>query len=137
MKRQTYRKIQYLLTTNIPFFDVKYLKADINDLLENKNLILNSSHREIVNLIIEHNINIELFHEYWKSLYYGRLNYNRNIANQISPIAYRDNKNIKVGSGNRNKNTIRFPRKVRKTAWKRFYKLFPNEKQQNENIKTH
>lgn len=37
----------------------------------------------------------------------------------------KDNKGIKVGSGGRNKNMIRYPKKCRKTAWKRFYKLFP------------
>ena len=37
----------------------------------------------------------------------------------------KDNKDYKVGSGGFNKNTIRFPKKVRKTAWKRFFKLFP------------
>ena len=31
--------------------------------------------------------------------------------------------------GNSNRNKIRFPRKCRKTAWKRFYKLFPHLKE--------
>ena len=39
----------------------------------------------------------------------------------------KDNKTyINRGSGFSNRNPIRFPRKVRKTAWKRFYKLFPS-----------
>jgi hypothetical protein len=36
----------------------------------------------------------------------------------------RDNKDVKVGSGWDNINKIRYPKKCRKTAWKRFYKLF-------------
>lgn len=38
----------------------------------------------------------------------------------------RDNKDVRVGSGSGgNINSIRFPRVARKTAWKRFWKLFP------------
>ena len=37
----------------------------------------------------------------------------------------RDNKDIKVGSGNSWRNTIRVPKKIRKNAWKKFNKLFP------------
>ena len=33
---------------------------------------------------------------------------------------------------NSNKNKIRYPRKVRKTAWKRFYKLFPHLKERQQ-----
>lgn len=40
----------------------------------------------------------------------------------------RDNKDVKVGSGYPQGNTIRYPKKGRKTAWKRFYKLFPHLK---------
>jgi hypothetical protein len=40
----------------------------------------------------------------------------------------RDNKDVLVGSSGDNCNKIRYPKKVRKTAWKRFYKLFPHLK---------
>lgn len=33
---------------------------------------------------------------------------------------------INYGTGNSNRNKIRFPKKCRKTAWKRFNRLFPN-----------
>lgn len=48
------------------------------------------------------------------------------------PIRVRkDNKDsINYGSGRSNKNTIRFPKKVRESAWKRFYKLFPKLKKE-------
>ncbi len=36
-----------------------------------------------------------------------------------------DNKDTTVGGGGSNRNKIRYPKKCRKTAWKRFYKLFP------------
>lgn len=41
-------------------------------------------------------------------------------------VQRRDNKDRRVGSRGSNRNKIRYPRKVRKTAWKRFYKLFPH-----------
>lgn len=40
----------------------------------------------------------------------------------------RDNKGVIVGSGGHNINMVRYPKKVRKTAWKRFYRLFPHLK---------
>ncbi len=45
-----------------------------------------------------------------------------------TPIRVRqDNKNsINYGSGSPGHSTIRYPKKNRKTAWKRFYKLFPH-----------
>jgi hypothetical protein len=46
-----------------------------------------------------------------------------------------DNKTYITGSGWGNARRIRFPKLVRKTAWKRFYKLFPdlNPKNMNDN----
>jgi hypothetical protein len=41
----------------------------------------------------------------------------------------RDNKDVMVGSSGDNINKIRYPKKCRKTAWKRFYKLFPHLKE--------
>lgn len=39
-----------------------------------------------------------------------------------------DNKDYYNGNGGSNSNKIRYPKKCRKTAWKRFNKLFPNAK---------
>jgi hypothetical protein len=39
----------------------------------------------------------------------------------------KDNKDyINRGNGCSNRNKVRYPKKVRKTAWKRFYRLFPS-----------
>ncbi len=38
----------------------------------------------------------------------------------------KDNKDFYNGGGGSNKNKVRYPKKCRKTAWKRFAKLFPN-----------
>jgi hypothetical protein len=46
----------------------------------------------------------------------------------------RDNKDqIVYKGGHSNPNKIRYPRKARKTAWKRFYKLFPHLKPSTNN----
>lgn len=45
----------------------------------------------------------------------------------------KDNKDyINYGSGGGSWPTIRYPKKCRKTAWKRFYKLFPHLKPKDE-----
>ena len=38
----------------------------------------------------------------------------------------KDNKDFYNGGGGSNKNKVRYPKKCRKTAWKRFAKLFPH-----------
>jgi hypothetical protein len=62
---------------------------------------------------------------YYKSVQHG-LHIN---TKKMTKPARQDNKTfINRGSGGTNANKIRFPKKVRKTAWKRFYKLFPHLK---------
>ena len=46
--------------------------------------------------------------------------------NKMPKNPRQDNKTyINYGSSGHNRDKIRLPRKVRKTAWKRFFKLFP------------
>ena len=62
----------------------------------------------------------------------------RKISSEYSkkPTRVRkDNKDfINFGSANSNGNKIRYPKKCRKTAWKRFYRLFPNLKPEEKTI---
>lgn len=49
--------------------------------------------------------------------------------NTMAKPKRQDNKTyINRGSGGSNANSIRYPKKCRKTAWKRFYRLFPRLK---------
>jgi len=65
---------------------------------------------------------------YWHSCYENR-KARREVYLQKPIIVRKDNKDvINYGSGGCNRSKIRYPKKVRKTAWKRFYKLFPNLK---------
>lgn len=54
--------------------------------------------------------------------------------NVIAKPPRQDNKTyINRGGGHDNYNTIRYPSKKRKTAWKRFWKLFPHLKENKDN----
>ncbi len=63
-----------------------------------------------------------------------------NEYGEVLKLERKDNKNyLNKGNGCSNANKVRYPKKVRKTAWKRFYKLFPSldserEKKLNEEL---
>lgn len=63
----------------------------------------------------------------WIIIRLNHFNRNLNLKAMKRPPK-QDNKDVLVGSGHGNMNKIRYPKKCRKTAWKRFYKLFPNLK---------
>ena len=53
----------------------------------------------------------------------------------VAKLPRQDNKSyINYGSGSGSYPTIRYPSKKRKTAWKRFYKLFPHLDPKNKKI---
>lgn len=61
--------------------------------------------------------------EWWKA---RRAQLYKHHSYHQKPIQQRrDNKDVRVGSGGSNRSSVRFPREARKTAWKRFWKLFP------------
>ncbi len=65
---------------------------------------------------------------HWR--YYKSLQYELHMeTKRMTKPERKDNKtSINYGSRNSNCNKIRYPSKKRKTAWKRFYKLFPHLK---------
>ena len=69
-------------------------------------------------------------HEIWWTYYRGNKLDLKERYNKMPKRPRQDNKDFlnkqEMYSGNRSK--IRYPRKARKTAWKRFYKLFPHLK---------
>lgn len=62
---------------------------------------------------------------YWSKVYKDFQSY-REHQFTMKPNERKDNNGYYSGSGNRHGKTIRLPKKKRKTAWKRFYKLFPS-----------
>ena len=82
-------------------------------------------HNTICKLFIELNYTVAEATIFWSKTYSTHIK--ETIQYNERPIAERkDNKYVMVGSGGSNKNTIRYPSKKRKTAWKRFYKMFPH-----------
>ncbi len=72
-------------------------------------------------------LSLEELHSMGREIRSERLSVKRKMTQKFR-ISGRDNKNITVGSKGSNSNKIRYPKKCRKTAWKRFYKLFPHLK---------
>ena len=67
---------------------------------------------------------------HWKFYKADQVHRHHQMNRMVKPER-QDNKTfINRGSGGTNANKIRFPRKARKTAWKRFYRLFPHLKPQ-------
>ena len=67
---------------------------------------------------------------HWKHYRADQIHQHHSMGAMAKP-ARQDNKTfINRGSGGCNANKIRLPRKARKTAWKRFYRLFPHLKPQ-------
>lgn len=74
----------------------------------------------------------ELYYLHWSHNYADQKSLNRNYDDMVKPLR-KDNKDyINYGSGGGNRSSIRYPKKCRKTAWKRFYKLFPKLKPKEE-----
>lgn len=92
-----------------------------------QNKINLANYLEIKRLIEVFNISIEELHLMGQEIRSEKLAVRRKMKSK--PIqSRRDNKDVRVGSGGSNRSKVRFPKKVRKTAWKRFYKLFPHLK---------
>lgn len=82
---------------------------------------------ELYSLLEKHEIKKEDYERKWIDINIER--WKTREEYRKNPIKVRqDNKDVQVGSGGSNCNKIRYPKKCRKTAWKRFYKLFPHLK---------
>lgn len=81
-------------------------------------------------------INLHDLLPFWANIYNDRKAQKKQV-NAKPIIERKDNgtfKNKGSGYGNSNRNKIRYPKKCRKTAWKRFYRLFPHLDKTNEKI---
>jgi hypothetical protein len=67
----------------------------------------------------------EMYCKHWYSHFKKQQKIHEHYNDMVKPLR-KDNKTyINKGNGDSHPGKIRFPRKARKTAWKRFYKLFP------------
>lgn len=107
------------------FFNPEYLKTFKDGKLHGR---LDFNCHELYDLFKLSGMTHNEFREMVEGISLSKIKYKNSLNGK--PVAEsRDNKTVRVGNGrNKNQNTIRFPKKCRKTAWKRFYKLFPDLK---------
>jgi hypothetical protein len=90
--------------------------------------------KEIIALYLKAGVSEEDYNKHWEYNRIDQVRFHFITPNNTRP-ARQDNKDfINTGSAGSNANVIRFPKKARKTAWKRFYRLFPSLKPQEEPV---
>ena len=121
MKRETIRRLNYLCDKN---------HKPHPEFFKNPFPIQNQEVHEAMRIFSENGFSPSEAEDYWQEIRSKK--WFRSITYSQKPIPVRkDNKDFINYSRSRssycsNGNKIRYPRKVRKTAWKRFYKLFPH-----------
>ena len=89
--------------------------------------------KAIIALYKQAGIEMKDAYRHWGNNHYEQMKRHHSM-NTMPKNPRQDNKSyINYGSGGGNGLSIRRPKKVRKTAWKRFYKLFPRLKPTEEN----
>ncbi len=108
-------------------FDLGILYANAIEYVDNKHPHFKNT-IDIINIFKKYDIsNIEA-HKFW-FLTQRERKQQQAIYQQKPTRVRQDNKTeINYGSGRGGGSSIRYPKKCRKTAWKRFYKLFPKLK---------
>ncbi len=147
MKRQEERRLRYLMSVIYPpkLFDGKYnpmLRKHVEQYKAEKQFRpIEQMERaaELFALIDKSGMSEEEMFRRWtaeyakhKIVWPGMFRWSSGY-NHMPKQPRQDNKTyINYGSGGSNRSKIRFPRKVRKTAWKRFYRLFPKLDPKNQ-----
>ena len=132
-----YKKLLNLVrSTNVwSMLGIKQMEAII-DVAPHRRVALNRA-KEIVALYRLADIDMKDsdWNTHWEVVRHDQKEINSEYKSMARPPR-QDNKtylNKQETWGAFNKNKIRFPRKKRKTAWKRFYKLFPHLKPEENN----
>lgn len=133
MQRTKIRRLNYLCSINYNPYTFMFGKLDIDEEINKYQNIKGGQikkYLELLALFKELKYSNDEAREYWISIYFKK----KKLSDEYKkrPIFVRkDNKTyINYGSGHHHSYTIRYPKKVRKTAWKRFYKLFPHLKKE-------
>ena len=134
LKRKDIRFIFYHFSIEC-FHTYKNIKSfehnkDINILYKNniKNI------EKLYNILFSLNLTQDEIEDIWL-FYRSKYKIRHDMYNKIfieQHTEHRDNKNYINYTGGGGSNKIRYPRKCRKTAWKRFYKIFPHLNPENE-----
>jgi hypothetical protein len=89
------------------------------------------SYYELFDIVKKHKIEQSEFESLWWTKY-GKHRIQAEEYDKKPIREHKDNKDYYNGSGGSNVNKVRYPAKCRKTAWKRFYKLFPKLNPENK-----
>lgn len=126
------RRIRYLFSI-LHMYDLDMLrKLALEQVTATKYM---QEYKQLLDLIDKYGMSNEEVVKRWAEVRTSRVRVSkwlRGGSSYMPPPARQDNKTCAVGSGGGNSNSIRYPRKCRKTAWKRFYKLFPSLKQTDD-----
>jgi len=117
------RRMIYLMSITWPMEYDKFV--ELKDECDYRNPILDEIFELAKNLKVLGDVR-----EIWWENYRGsKFCEERQKYNKMPKRPRQDNKDfINKGSGHPQRGWLRYPRKKRKTAWKRFYKLFPHLK---------
>lgn len=132
LSRSNRKKLNSLIGKGHGYWGEKSARDYYNEIKDSKPESIYGNIRKRIRDILEaHKIfNDHFFTEgdraaYWRDIISQRQS-RRYFYNSMPARPRKDNKDyINYGSGSGNSSWLRYPKKVRKTAWKRFLKLFP------------
>jgi hypothetical protein len=133
MKKIELHRMYHLMGNLRPDSDEEKIRKIVNENTHLKNTSITDL-GELYDLFHLSGLSKDEFMKLWWQKHIEREK-SRRVYRQTPIRVRQDNKTtINYGTGNSNRNRIRYPKKCRKTAWKRFYKLFPHLKpNDNEN----
>lgn len=134
LSRNESHKLNSLIRNHNPIPKSRILELDNDRNTQTHNVITKdySAWSEIIRLYELAGIDDEMIVPHWKHYFHmhRQIHYHQH---EMVKEPRKDNKTyLNYGSGDGNRNKIRFPKKCRKTAWKRFYKLFPHLNPENK-----
>ena len=125
------RKLRFLMGGVSPYYLWEMSPEAIENQIPKNSVKVYHQIYDICNIL---KLDRKVVDKLWWKTYFDRQDlpkYDKNYPVKMK----KDNKDVKVyGNTTRGlrQNTIRVPKKCRKTAWKRFYKLFPERKPEIE-----
>ena len=130
-QRKQHRRLEYLLTKYWPMEYDRFLE------ISKDGWPSASGYEEIFDLAKNLHIKMNDLYRRWRIIHAFRAKDKMdNKYGRMPKSPRQDNKTyINKGNGHPQRGWLRYPKKKRKTAWKRFYKLFPHLKP-DENEKT-
>lgn len=134
--KKALRRLTHLCGRHHPGYSYEHTGFSVNEKLKSiqetfsGSVIIHGGHKErleLLELFVQLKFSDQQALDFWIMCHTNHEQL-RQVYTQKPIRERKDNKDFYNGTGGSNRNKVRFPRKVRKTAWKRFYKLFPELK---------